>query len=176
MLISLPLPLHFQAFTPTDLRLSMFAFPCIDFASLSASPSGFLRLDFSVWISPSGFLRLDLLCPRSAKLFYQLASPDNRQSSILNRQSLLPLSAVGLRGLEPRTPALSAQCSNRLSYRPPKAVCHSTSRSTFSPVTRSSHVTTETSTLKQIPSQRFHTTLLSFFAFFPPLRCLLLSC
>ena len=26
--------------------------------------------------------------------------------------------AVGLRGLEPRTPALSAQCSNRLSYRP----------------------------------------------------------
>ena len=25
---------------------------------------------------------------------------------------------VGLRGLEPRTPALSAQCSNRLSYRP----------------------------------------------------------
>ncbi len=27
--------------------------------------------------------------------------------------------AVGLSGLEPLTPALSAQCSNRLSYRPP---------------------------------------------------------
>ncbi len=26
---------------------------------------------------------------------------------------------VGLSGLEPLTPALSAQCSNRLSYRPP---------------------------------------------------------
>jgi hypothetical protein len=28
------------------------------------------------------------------------------------------ISEVGLSGLEPLTPALSAQCSNRLSYRP----------------------------------------------------------
>ena len=34
---------------------------------------------------------------------------------LVNRQLLI---RVGLSGLEPLTPALSAQCSNRLSYRP----------------------------------------------------------
>ena len=41
---------------------------------------------------------------------------------------------VGLRGLEPRTPALSAQCSNRLSYRPCFHLpCTSTSGDTLTP-------------------------------------------
>lgn len=119
--------------------------------------------------------------PRPSLQRLSSSSPSIRFSSKLSPLpgSLYPfiwLTPVGLSGLEPPTPALSAQCSNRLSYRPLKAVCHSTSRSTFSPVTLSSHFTTETSTLKQILSQRFHTTLLAFFAFFPPLRCLLLSC
>lgn len=42
------------------------------------------------------------------------------QFSILQAQLTI---AVGLRGFEPRTPALSAQCSNRLSYRPRLVWC-----------------------------------------------------
>ena len=49
-------------------------------------------------------------------------TPDPRLAkAVLSQLSYiprLPWFKVGLRGLEPLTPALSAQCSNQLSYRP----------------------------------------------------------
>jgi hypothetical protein len=38
--------------------------------------------------------------------------------AMLSQLSYIPSFSVGLKGLEPLTPALSAQCSNQLSYRP----------------------------------------------------------
>ena len=41
---------------------------------------------------------------------------------IINRLCFGLIISVGLSGIEPLTPALSAQCSNRLSYRPRKHI------------------------------------------------------
>lgn len=82
-----------------ELRIFDLRLPIYDFAVLGMMPS-------------------DFVCPSSS----WFPSRSLGQSIVNLKSKISPLSAVGLRGFEPRTPALSAQCSNRLSYRPPKAV------------------------------------------------------
>ena len=82
-------------------------------------------LSYSVLNVPSMLLRF---LPYSRPGTLHPAFRTSRRPGLQNPRSLpshsfsIPArfhrTTVGLRGLEPRTPALSAQCSNRLSYRP----------------------------------------------------------
>ena len=78
--------------------------------------------------------RPGFLHPAPALLRPDLQNPDSLPSPASTPTPRFSQTTVGLRGLEPRTPALSAQCSNRLSYRP---FCHlpclHTSEATLTP-------------------------------------------